>query len=207
MAELWVTISPASLRNLVRMFPGVCGPSLSASRVSLSAVSVPLYACSWYTPRPVLSHTTAIPIQGNSEYVVVRAELEVVPIPDGWSFEEAAQLGVAPLTALQCLHETLELPLPFEGSHRRAASTHHSHLGRRVGCRSICHPIRKVMRTPRPDDGFFQKFRPCRGSARTRCSITATRVSWRRFAQRLVMRLTLPLIRSRRARRLRKSLA
>jgi len=49
-----------------------------------------------------------------SEYVVADAELQVVPIPGGWSFEEAAQLGVAPLTALQCLHETLELPSPFE---------------------------------------------------------------------------------------------
>ena len=39
-----------------------------------------------------------------------------MPIPDGWSFEEAAQLGVAPLTALQCLHQTLELPSPFEAA-------------------------------------------------------------------------------------------
>ena len=39
-----------------------------------------------------------------------------MPIPGGWSFEEAAQLGVAPLTALQCLHETLELPSPFEAT-------------------------------------------------------------------------------------------
>lgn len=32
-----------------------------------------------------------------------------------WSFEEAAQLGsVAPLTTLQSLHESLELPSPFE---------------------------------------------------------------------------------------------
>lgn len=56
-------------------------------------------------------------IQGNgafSEYLVARAELEVVPIPGGWSFEEAAQLGVPPMTALQCLYETLELPSPFE---------------------------------------------------------------------------------------------
>jgi len=49
-----------------------------------------------------------------SEYLIARAELQVVGIPDGWSFEEAAQLGVAPITALQCLHETLELPSPFE---------------------------------------------------------------------------------------------
>jgi NADPH:quinone reductase-like Zn-dependent oxidoreductase len=61
------------------------------------------------------SHTTAVQANGAfSEYVVARAELELVPIPEGWSFEEAAQLGVAPITALQCLHETLELPSPFE---------------------------------------------------------------------------------------------
>ena len=42
------------------------------------------------------------------------AEFGVVPIPDGWSFEEAAQLGIGPLTALQCLYETLELPSPLE---------------------------------------------------------------------------------------------
>ena len=60
-------------------------------------------------------HTTADKPNGAfSEYVVADAELQVVPIPGGWSFEEAAQLGVAPLTALQCLHETLELPSPFE---------------------------------------------------------------------------------------------
>jgi NADPH:quinone reductase-like Zn-dependent oxidoreductase len=60
-------------------------------------------------------HTTADKANGAfSEYVVADAELQVVPIPGGWSFEEAAQLGVAPLTALQCLHETLELPSPFE---------------------------------------------------------------------------------------------
>ena len=42
------------------------------------------------------------------------AEFGVVPIPDGWSFEEAAQLGIGPLTALQCLYETLALPSPLE---------------------------------------------------------------------------------------------
>jgi NADPH:quinone reductase-like Zn-dependent oxidoreductase len=45
---------------------------------------------------------------------VADAELGVVPIPDGWSFEEAAQLGIGPLTALQCLHQSLELPSPLE---------------------------------------------------------------------------------------------
>jgi len=61
------------------------------------------------------SHTTAVQANGAfSEYLVVKADIGIVPIPDGWSFEEAAQLGVAPVTALQCLHETLELPSPFE---------------------------------------------------------------------------------------------
>jgi NADPH:quinone reductase-like Zn-dependent oxidoreductase len=45
---------------------------------------------------------------------VADAELGILPIPDSWSFEEAAQLGVAPLTGLQCLYESLELPSPFE---------------------------------------------------------------------------------------------
>jgi len=45
---------------------------------------------------------------------VADAEFGVVPIPDGWSFEEAAQLGIGPLTALQCLYQTLELPSPLE---------------------------------------------------------------------------------------------
>jgi NADPH:quinone reductase-like Zn-dependent oxidoreductase len=49
-----------------------------------------------------------------------------VPIPGGWSFEEAAQLGVAPITALQCLHQTLELPSPFEA--RSTADPHRAVL-------------------------------------------------------------------------------
>ena len=115
MAESWVTISPASLRKLVQKFLRVCGQSASASRVSFSMVSLPFCACSWHRHTRTEGHTTADRASGAfSEYLVARAELEVMPIPDGWSFEEAAQLGVAPLTALQCLHETLELPSPFE---------------------------------------------------------------------------------------------
>ena len=58
---------------------------------------------------------TAMQANGSfAEYLVVDAEFGVVPIPGGWSFEEAAQLGVGPLTALQCLHQSLELPSPFE---------------------------------------------------------------------------------------------
>ena len=112
MAESWVTISQASLRSLVLMFLRVCGLSASGSQVSYSAVSFPFRASPGYSTK---RHTTADKTNGAfSEYVVADAELQVVPIPGGWSFEEAAQLGVAPLTALQCLHETLELPSPFE---------------------------------------------------------------------------------------------
>ncbi|KAI9439437.1 hypothetical protein F5148DRAFT_1154143, partial [Russula earlei] len=49
-----------------------------------------------------------------SEYLVADAERGVVPIPDSWSFEEAAQLGIAALTGLQTLHQSLGLPSPFD---------------------------------------------------------------------------------------------
>ena len=49
-----------------------------------------------------------------AEYVVAESECAIVPIPDSWSFEQGSQLGIAPYTALQCLHETLELPSPFD---------------------------------------------------------------------------------------------
>jgi NADPH:quinone reductase-like Zn-dependent oxidoreductase len=83
----------------------------------------PFRAFTLCTPPGTEHHTTADQANGAfSEYVVADAELEVVPIPGGWSFEEAAQLGVAPLTALQCLHETLELPSPFEATSRPTAA-------------------------------------------------------------------------------------
>ena len=75
----------------------------------------PFCTFSLCTPPGSERQTTADKPNGAfAEYVVADAELQVVPIPGGWSFEEAAQLGVAPLTALQCLHESLELPSPFE---------------------------------------------------------------------------------------------
>jgi len=49
-----------------------------------------------------------------AEYVVAESERGIVPKPMTWSFEQAAQLGIAPFTALQCLHQTLELPSPFD---------------------------------------------------------------------------------------------
>jgi NADPH:quinone reductase-like Zn-dependent oxidoreductase len=82
--------------------------------VSLLAVSFFRMSLYFSTP-PLLRATTAAQPNGAfSEYLVTDAELGVVPIPGGWSFEEAAQLGIAPMTAVQCLHETLELPSPFE---------------------------------------------------------------------------------------------
>ena len=63
----------------------------------------------------MLSSVPAISENGAfAEYVSADAQYGIVPVPVGWTFEEAAQLGVAPYTALQCLHETLELPSPFE---------------------------------------------------------------------------------------------
>lgn len=51
--------------------------------------------------RRELYYCTAVRANGAfSEYLIADAELQVVPIPVGWSFEEAAQLGVAPLTTL-----------------------------------------------------------------------------------------------------------
>ncbi|KAH9967149.1 chaperonin 10-like protein [Russula dissimulans] len=46
-----------------------------------------------------------------AEYLVTLADF-VVHVPDTWSFEDAAQLGIAPLTALRVLYEMLELPEP-----------------------------------------------------------------------------------------------
>ena len=46
-----------------------------------------------------------------AEYLVTRADF-VVHVPDAWSFEDAAQLGVAPLTALRVLYDVLKLPEP-----------------------------------------------------------------------------------------------
>ncbi|THH15194.1 hypothetical protein EW146_g5246 [Bondarzewia mesenterica] len=47
-----------------------------------------------------------------SEYVVAPAQA-VVHIPSTWSFEDAAQLGIAPFTAAQTLFLTLRLPTPL----------------------------------------------------------------------------------------------
>jgi len=49
-----------------------------------------------------------------AEYVVAESECAIVPMPRTWSFEQAAQLGAGPITALQALHETLELPSPLD---------------------------------------------------------------------------------------------
>jgi len=54
-----------------------------------------------------------------SEYLVTYADF-VVHIPDTWSFEDAAQLGIAPLTALMTLHELLGLPESY--LHEEAAA-------------------------------------------------------------------------------------
>ena len=63
----------------------------------------------------MLSLVPVVPANGAfAEYVVAEAERMIVPKPSTWTFEQASQLGIAPFTALQCLHETLELPSPFD---------------------------------------------------------------------------------------------
>ena len=49
-----------------------------------------------------------------AEYVVAESERGIIPMPKGSSFERASQLGIAPFTALQCLHQSLELPSPLD---------------------------------------------------------------------------------------------
>ncbi|KAI0059165.1 dehydrogenase [Artomyces pyxidatus] len=49
-----------------------------------------------------------------SEYLTASAQYGIVRIPDNWTFEEGAQLGVASLTALQTLYESHHLPTPLE---------------------------------------------------------------------------------------------
>jgi NADPH:quinone reductase-like Zn-dependent oxidoreductase len=46
----------------------------------------------------------------------------VVHFPDTWSFEDAAQLGIAPFTALRTLYDMLELPLPLGEAAASAAT-------------------------------------------------------------------------------------
>ncbi|KAI0048821.1 dehydrogenase [Auriscalpium vulgare] len=49
-----------------------------------------------------------------SEYLVGSAKLGIIPIPAGWSFEDAAQIGVAAFTAIQALWEAhKDLPTPL----------------------------------------------------------------------------------------------
>ncbi|KAI0292281.1 chaperonin 10-like protein [Russula brevipes] len=65
------------------------------------------------------------PVRRVFRYLVAYADF-VVHVPDTWSFEDAAQLGIAPLTALRTLCELLELPEPTGAKPpqvRRAAAT------------------------------------------------------------------------------------
>ncbi len=55
---------------------------------------------------PQLEHPGAF-----SEYLVTYADF-VVHVPDNWSFEDAAQLGIAPFTALMALYDLLDFPEP-----------------------------------------------------------------------------------------------
>ncbi|KAI0265088.1 dehydrogenase [Gloeopeniophorella convolvens] len=51
-----------------------------------------------------------------SEYLVASARLGIFAVPEGWSFEDAAQLGVPALTAVLCLYEAHSFPAPLAPS-------------------------------------------------------------------------------------------
>ncbi|KAI0040741.1 GroES-like protein [Auriscalpium vulgare] len=49
-----------------------------------------------------------------AEYLVASAQYATIPIPNGWSFEDAAQIGVAAFTTVQAMTESLtDLPTPL----------------------------------------------------------------------------------------------
>ncbi|KAK7442941.1 hypothetical protein VKT23_015885 [Stygiomarasmius scandens] len=50
-----------------------------------------------------------------AEYLVASADL-VISLPDSWSFEDGAQLGIATMTTCQCLYQYLSLPSPLDPS-------------------------------------------------------------------------------------------
>ncbi|KAI0051438.1 dehydrogenase [Auriscalpium vulgare] len=47
-----------------------------------------------------------------SEYVLASAQYAIAHVPDSWSLEDAAQLGIAPYTAIQTLYQSHNFPLP-----------------------------------------------------------------------------------------------
>jgi len=88
-----------------------------------------------------------------------------VHIPGGWSFEESAQLGVVvPLTALQCLHEALELPSPFEAARLGPPLCLNAPFSLEVALPSVNTP--SSSQTPHPDNGLIQRFRSRQGTRR-----------------------------------------
>ena len=72
------------------------------------------------------------------EYAITESECAIVPTPESWSFEQGAQFGIAPFTALQCLHETLELR---HSTHVRDPNALSS-MGRRNIRRAVRGPVR-----------------------------------------------------------------
>ncbi|KAI0306884.1 dehydrogenase [Multifurca ochricompacta] len=49
-----------------------------------------------------------------SEYLIAKAQYGTIAIPKGWSFDDAAQIGLAALTAIMLLYETHSFPTPLE---------------------------------------------------------------------------------------------
>jgi len=68
----------------------------------------------FHTEKPIFSWTAGVGPQhpgAFAEYLVTYADF-VVHVPDNWSLEDAAQLGIAPFTALMALCDLLQFPEP-----------------------------------------------------------------------------------------------
>ncbi|EJC99994.1 dehydrogenase [Fomitiporia mediterranea MF3/22] len=72
---------------------------------------VPAGACNVGQRVAGLAHGSAFPNGAFAEYVAAPASL-LLPLPDSWSFEEGAQLGIAGYTACLCLYHAQSLPTP-----------------------------------------------------------------------------------------------
>lgn len=67
---------------------------------------------SWTSNLSILTFASAVRKNGAfAEYVVAPAG-NLIKIPDNWTFEQAAQLGIACFTACQCLYQSQSLPSP-----------------------------------------------------------------------------------------------
>ncbi|KZV63569.1 zinc-binding oxidoreductase ToxD [Peniophora sp. CONT] len=81
------------------------GPGTEASGLKVGE-RVAAFACGG-------GYDSGRPVNGSfAEYTVATAHF-CIPLPDSWTFEQGAQIGVAIYTACQTLYQSLGLPAPF----------------------------------------------------------------------------------------------